>query len=184
MTRVGLYSLYVLLALSFVCAASAQSRQITYEMSGRFASVGSTDDLGLDGTKFRLTVSIDAGAVATVEQNERGQVAVYPSVETVLHLTGSLNASLNGPLRSSEERLEIAETYGGDTCMTLGTTFEVEGKSFSVPAVCFRAGAITGVQLPEAAFADEQKIGFRAVHVKGSTYVVSGGRVRVRGGVK
>ena len=184
MNRVGLHLLSVLLTLSVVCVVSAQSRQITYEMSGRFVSVGPADDLGLDGTKFRLTVAIDAGAVATVEQNDRGQVAVYPSVETVLHLTGSVNASLNGALRSSEERLEIAETYGGDTCMTLGTTFEVEGKTVSVPPVCFRAGAITGVQLPEAGFADKQKIGFRAVHGKGSTYVVAGGRVRVRGGEK
>lgn len=185
MKRVGSQCLMaVLTALLAVCGVSAQSRAITYEMTGQFRSVGPVDDAGLDGAKFRVTVTIDPAAVPSVAQNDRGQVAVYPSVETVLHLTGSVNASLKGALRSSEERLEIAETYGGETCMTLGTTFEAEGTTFSVPPVCFRAGAIRAGQLPVSAFANQHRIGFRATHARGSTYVVSGGRVRVRGGEK
>ena len=69
--------------------------------------------------------------------------------------------------------MEIAETYGGDTCITLGSSFSVDGRVFSVPPVCFAQGTLTGVQLPGAALSGRNAAGFRATHSRGATFDVT-----------
>lgn len=184
MNRMRVYLLCLLISL-FGVSAFADGSNHVYELTGRFVALAANDDLGLDGTRFRLSVTIDpALAPESVAQTERGQTAVYRSVETVLHVSGSANASLKGPVRAAEERMEIAETYGGDTCITLGSSFSVDGRSFSVPPVCFASGTLSGVQLPGTALSGRNTAGFRATHSRGATYVVSGGAIRVRGGAR
>ena len=184
MNRVRSYLLCLLIPL-FAVPVFADGDKHVYELSGRFVAIGPGDDLGLDGARFRLNVTIDpAAAPESVVRTDRGQTAVYRSAETVLHVTGSVNALLKGAIRSTEERMEIAETYGGDTCITLGAPFEAGGRSFSVPPVCFASGTLTGVQLPGTALSGRNAAGFRATHSRGATYVVSGGAIRVRGGAR
>ena len=184
MKRVRLYLLCLFVALVGV-PAFADGNNHVYELSGRFVALGANDVLGLDGTRFRLSVTIDpAAAPQSVERSEFGQTAVYKSVETVLHVSGSANASLKGALHSTEERVEIVETYGGDTCIALGASFDVDGRSFSVPPACFASGTLSGVQLPGAALSGRNAAGFRATHSRGATYLVSGGTIRVRGGAR
>jgi hypothetical protein len=184
MNRVRVYLLCLLISL-FGVSTFADGSNHVYELSGRFVALGADDDLGLDGTRFRLSVTIDpAAAPESIERAEHGQTAVYKSIETVLHVSGSSNASLKGALRSTEERVEIAETYGGDTCITFGASFSVDGRLFSVPPVCFAAGALTGIQLPGAALSGRNAAGFRATHSRGAAYLVSAGAIRVRGGAR
>ncbi len=171
-----------LLAFAVAGSVAAESAKIQYEISGRFESIASVDELGIDGGSFRLTVVADRDAMPSDAQRiERRQVSRFQGAPSRLQITGASNARMNGIFRAAKETIEVSDSDSGDLCITFGKEFESSHATIDIPSVCFRRTGASVTGLPRNLTGDSL-IGFQTFHSRNSAYAVTDGAVQVRGG--
>lgn len=168
-----------ILAAGLLCcltASPALAQNLVYTVHGQFVSMDSSDSAGLDGARFRLTVSIDSAALpASTEQSTWHESATFQTPISVLELFDSPGVSSDGVFSAIFEEMSVIDRFSGDYCVKFGAEFNTPSGTVSIPELCFGDRGGPGALLSIDGIGTENLIAFsNAVFGAGSYSVIDG----------
>jgi len=170
----------IVAGLVFLAAGPAFTETLIFTAQGELVSVDAADTAGLDGARFRLTVSIDAAELpARTEQDAWHQAASYATPNSMLELSNSLDGASDGVFVATLGELELVDSFGSDYCIEFGSNFDTPAGIVSVPRLCFRAGSATGVNLSTVGISTENLTAFLTTIIGAGSYGVINGTINV-----